>query len=85
MPSCAVTSAGKAAGSSAKQPGSIDRAIQAKRINRFVDLIDLDAWTQQFEFGMELSEPIFHEKKHKVETRDKSLRIIWSARLFDRI
>ena len=45
-------SAGKAAGSSAKQPGSIDRAIQAKRINRFVDLIDLDAWTQQFEFGM---------------------------------
>jgi len=45
-------SAAKAAGSSAKQPGSIDRVIQAKRINRFVDLIDLDAWTQQFEFGM---------------------------------
>ena len=45
-------SAGKAAGSAAKQPGRIDRAIQATRINRFVDLIDLDAWTQQFEFGM---------------------------------
>ena len=44
-------SAGKA-GSAAKQPGRIDRAIQATRINRFVDLIDLDAWTQQFEFGM---------------------------------
>ena len=42
----------KVAGSSTKQPGRLDRAIQATRINRFVDLIDLDAWTQQFEFGM---------------------------------
>ncbi|HCR31432.1 MAG TPA: hypothetical protein DIV79_15615 [Opitutae bacterium] len=44
--------AGKATGSSAKQPGKLDRAIQATRTNRFVDLIDLDAWTQQLEFGM---------------------------------
>jgi len=39
-------------GSPARQPGRLDRAIQATRINRFVDLIDLDAWTQQIEFGM---------------------------------
>ena len=45
-------SAGKAAGSAAKQPVRIVRAIQATRINRFADLINLDAWTQQFEFGM---------------------------------
>jgi len=45
-------SSGKAVGFSAKEPGRIDRALQATRINRFVDLIDLDAWTQQFEFGM---------------------------------
>lgn len=38
--------------STAKQPGRLDRAIKATRINRFVDLIELDAWTQQFEFGM---------------------------------
>jgi len=46
------TPADSNSGAGAKQLGRLDRAIQATRINRFVDLIDLDAWTQQIEFGM---------------------------------